>query len=881
MESVSLVCTGDYNSLVNALDRDDINSFRSAINSVSEAEKRKIFELACRTPGRAQFIDECISAGCDVNELNAQHKRPINFVLESSTEENLAALLRDPSVDVNAKSYMYKQTPVNSLTEEISDKNFEKVFSCIKLLIKYGADLSVPDRREITPMTNILKNHHLNVSNKEVIVRYFGPPNNIQINEEWDFIRLFFSLKNKKEDEFLEGLAQAETNPNLLQELFTASVGIETLLIVAVREDLIMALERMLQLGADVNQQTSSYLIVPSMARWMSHWTSPWLSPAICACIRGHWRSLETLLKSPKLGVNSAPLLQIILGNFGCKVTEKVDYEKCFELLLNHPNIDVNLQGAYTQNVLHHAAMFHNSKPILELLKKGAYIGGRNAFNEFSISHISANVLESHFDSCITTNGFRSSDDKFEIEFNFKNFVPFHTLQTDDNADEMGVIEYISKSNELKHLTMHPLIASFLSLKWKRLAPFFYINFFLCALFSVTTVTYILVYYNYHEQNSVMRVIIFLLTFCIAAREMYQFTFSPFVYMKSLKNYLECTLVVLVMLILFDVCPDTWRCTFAATSILLIATEIFLLAGSLPFWSFCTHYVILKTVIWSFLKCLLLYAIIPLAFSLSFFTLLHDHVAEPLEESTKGETNDDKADGDFNKFPNLGLSIMKTLVMSTGEFDADSIDFKTNAFNYIVFIIFVFTVTIVLFNLLNGLAVSDTQAIKSQAELTSFISCARVLARYEGVLATRYPTFFKIFPFCAGIDTFKLPKLINRIRVTPNDSNKILIMPDEEISVSWWVHLRFCNRCIRMDSKVVKMAFDVLKKKRKEQHDEEEREKFNKRITKMETTLEKIADRLMMPKERKRKLSQKITKRFIKMETLLKKIAKKMNDRVN
>lgn len=194
---------------------------------------------------------------------------------------------------------------------------------------------------------------------------------------------------------------------------------------------------------------------------------------------------------------------------------------------------------------------------------------------------------------------------------------------------------------------------------------------------------------------------------------------------------MECTLVVLVMLILFDVCSDSWRRTFAATTILLIAIEIFLLAGSLPFWSFCTHFVMLKTVSWSFLKSLMLYAIIWIAFSLSFYTLLHDRT----KTTTPKEKTDD--DDDFNSFSNLGLSIMKTLVMSTGEFDVASINFKENAFGYFIFLLFVFFVTIILLNLLNGLAVNDTQVIKSEAELTNFIRRSQVLARYEGVLATR------------------------------------------------------------------------------------------------------------------------------------------------
>lgn len=54
---------------MNAVDRNDINTFRSALNSVSAAEKSKIFEYVCQTPDRAKFIKECISSGCDVNEV--------------------------------------------------------------------------------------------------------------------------------------------------------------------------------------------------------------------------------------------------------------------------------------------------------------------------------------------------------------------------------------------------------------------------------------------------------------------------------------------------------------------------------------------------------------------------------------------------------------------------------------------------------------------------------------------------------------------------------------------------------------------------------------------------------------------------------------------
>lgn len=687
--------------------------------------------------------------------------------MESQCEENLTALLRDPSVDVNARGLMFK-TPITVLTEKITDDNFRRVFPCIKLLIQHGADVNLCDKRELTPITNILKNQRLNSTNRETLVKYlfqnvvevdvdtlrdgearallkqlmpdFEIPSkqinyidndNITVTPrhmQWDFNRLYLTLKNEKENEFLVGLAHvAEKCPETLNELFTASENRETLLIAAISKDLSKATQKLLDFGADANYCVSTTVDV--------------LPPIKCAVVCGHWRCLEILLKAPELNINCAALLPTVVRNLGRTSSKGVDYDKCFQILLDYRNIDINQLDVNHCTALHYAVKFNNTKATLELLKRGAYIGVKNRFNQLAISNINPKVLEKHFDSCITTNGFRTSDDNFEIEFDYKNFVPNQSGHDESLANDMASINYISKSNDLKQLIMHPLIGSFLSLKWNRLAFFFYINFFLCSLFAAITVTYILLYYNKGDTNdndsmsTLMQCAIFLLTIYIAAREMSQFVFSPRIYLKSLENYLECTLVVLVILILFDVCVESWRRIFAASTILLIAIEIFLLAGSLPFWSFSCHYVMLKTVTWSFLKSLSLYAIILIAFSLSFFTLLHE---EPTKtDSNTGNQQDDDEDGEFNKFGNIGLAIMKTVVMSTGEFDVASINFKLNEFSYFVFIVYLFIVSIVLLNLLNGLAVSDTQAIKSEAELTNFIRRSQVLYRYDGVLANK------------------------------------------------------------------------------------------------------------------------------------------------
>lgn len=117
------------------------------------------------------------------------------------------------------------------------------------------------------------------------------------------------------------------------------------------------------------------------------------------------------------------------------------------------------------------------------------------------------------------------------------------------------------------------------------------------------------------------------------------------------------------------------------------------------------------------------------------------------------------------------------------------------------------------------------------------------------------PTFFKIFPFCSRVDTFQEPKSIDQIRIRPNDDNQVLIPDfssnenetesDDDLKPLRCIHGFSCSdRCARMDMKIVKLAFQVLEKNAEEENDEHEKERFNKRMTKMEHTLDTIASRL-------------------------------------
>ena len=140
-----------------------------------------------------------------------------------------------------------------------------------------------------------------------------------------------------------------------------------------------------------------------------------------------------------------------------------------------------------------------------------------------------------------------------------------------------------------------------------------------------------------------------------------------------------------------------------AIVILLSAWELVVLIGQHPKMSIGIE--IFKTVSVNFIKFLFLYAFLILSFALAFYTLFKD------------------SDEENKPFPNAPESIFKTIIMLTGEFEASNIPFVMYpVLGHLIFVLFEFLIAIVLFNLLTGLAVSDTQEILSQAELVSLAS---------------------------------------------------------------------------------------------------------------------------------------------------------------
>lgn len=493
---------------------------------------------------------------------------------------------------------------------------------------------------------------------------------------------------------------------------------------------------------------------------------------AFLACSNGYFRILELLLKNVELKFQyqqekqKYTLLHEICQNFAGKAKENktISFQKCFDLVLKDARCDPNAEDDLGCSPLHYTVRYKHEAATIALLKKGAFLNEESNFGKSPIDEISHGTLERFLNECISTNlrGDKKIQD-IQIDYNF--LIAPNRNREGDSSDkdgfftEISSLKKISDNEELRSLVNHPVLSSFLFLKWSKLSFLFYTNLVIFSIFMVAFIIFIVLCqyiekekrsesYTYLTFEKISVVSIWMLM----VREFFQFILSYKHYLKSLMNWFEIFLIILSWVVyssISDIDPENKR-ILRATLILCAAFEFLQIIGTLPFLSVSTHMVILKRVSITFFKSIALYSILLLSFGLSFFMLFggnqNNDPSKPIDNSnnmTAEELNatvtakpDDEDNNDFKNFNNPGISIVRAFVMLTGEFDATDMKLDSGPI-CIIFTLFVFLVTIVLFNLLNALAVSDTQAIKSKGETIDLIQRIHVLDSYEKIIFNR------------------------------------------------------------------------------------------------------------------------------------------------
>ncbi|XP_041973120.1 transient receptor potential cation channel protein painless [Aricia agestis] len=897
----SLFGTDPQVQLRSALRTNDIATFKKLLGYgavdleyvYQYPDYKTCLELAVSEPHKKEFVKLLLQHEAQVNNVNETYGgAPIHLAVECGNKEALAALLEDDRIDVNVrcKGNTALLMAIKQIQDLDDDREHElEVYEhMIEMLLKAGCDANAPDQKGVTPIYSAAKQglervityildycrdpidldaytdirgrsarYYLQEAFPHLVGRFKTMTE--EAKEAVGVDKLFSYLSRHDEDKFVRDLGRL-VQKNEHRPILASNNGMNTMLQLATDKGFEKVVSALLNSGADPNATCSG-----NNNR-----------PVAIACANGYHKILRMYIENESTlfePYNGESLLQTTVKNMrSAKHGPKVNYRDCLDLLFSLESIrkNVNYSDIKDNTALHYAARNGDNETVLYLLRKGACIGLRNKFEEPPLADINAKTLESYLDECIQTNGERPSDDGYEIHMKYSFLVypnnsmenelwevPLMDKSNNNNdlkeydailAPETEALLYMTGNEELRPLLAHPVITSFLYLKWQRISCLFYANITFYLLFWLCLNIYIISGYGVEYKqdkslealNAATHVIASIGLIMLVFRELFQLLVSPTRYLQSIENWMEIALIVVsAWIVCYDSAQESTKQQLSAIAILLSSAELVLLIGQFPTLS--TNIVMLKTVSWNFLKFLLWYCILIIAFALSFYTLFRKDVEEDQRPPNPNAAPDADEDEDF--FEDPGRSLFKTIVMLTGEFDAGSIKFSAfPVTSHIIFVVFVFMIPIVLFNLLNGLAVSDTQEIRADAELVGHVARVKLISYFESVLIGKMytremscwswlpasvrdvnvikPQLLCIRPFARRISLFPffLPKY--RIVVKPNQGNRIEIPQpepagkygdDDDVEGG-----RCCfERCqaYRLDRKIVKSAKLVISKK--------------------------------------------------------------------
>jgi len=368
------------------------------------------------------------------------------------------------------------------------------------------------------------------------------------------------------------------------------------------------------------------------------------------------------------------------------------------------------------------------------LLSKGADVMVFEHGSKVLLS-ASLSILEEILDDCLLSNDKPVTSKDLQLRLNKELLVI--------------IVPRIAESQHLRDLLTHPVISTFLNLKWQKIKFFFFLDVAFYAIFLSFLTAYTLFSESCDTLNETLvaskitsskdvnttsdmndtistsqpndpilhYLWYFLRVFLIfeTVREILQVIIYRWAYIMSLENWVEILLIIASFLTYSGLVESMQvKCHLSAVALLLGWVELLLLTGRLPQLSLKLE--MLKTVGLTFLSFMAGYVLLLIAFALSFYILFRGSV---------------ERDGSVI-FANPFLSLQKTITMFAGEFDSSSLNFDSFPYtSQVIFLLFIFLVPIILLNLLNGLAVSDTHAIRRNAETLSLVARVRLILKIE------------------------------------------------------------------------------------------------------------------------------------------------------
>lgn len=616
----------------------------------------------------------------------------------------------------------------------------------------------------------------------------------------------------------------------------------------------------------------------------------------------------------------------------------------------------VNHKDSENNTPLHYATQLWDQGVVRQLLELGGNIGMRNHWEETPISLIMPETMEAFLDDFCLKSSKEVTHSDFELEFNYSFLAPPVDDPNYDENDPEGqkIVEnaalpeteslwYMSQSKHHRHLLQHPVIMSFLWLKWQRIRGYFnrnvrfYLMFVVCLSWYIferfggissrmtrndvrknsTELSYcsaltsrveegvgfwygifiahaivqallilrdwrvdclqcdlrtsvqlcftgwlelltmgmigVLLYFRTQALWLVLTVLLVLLML----RELFQMSASLKRYLVSPENWLEMAMIALIGVILWVpdesfIHPCEIKRHLAAIAVVLSWAELITLIARHPKLSRYNIYVTMfYKVMQTFFFFLLWYCFFIIAFGFGFYIMLHKDIPGH---------NPEEDDYTFFNYP--WLTLIKTSTMFVGEIEFADIPVDldkatTPVIGYLFLLSFVFLIVVVLMNLLNGLAVSDTGMIREKAEIVSAISRVETISYIESLFLGDPFDFLSNWPpfnWIKSIPSLAFCRCIQRNSVVRDISHKITgatgillfysMLPSKTMKIQPNKRNYSCIASRLMSAEVIQASKAIVIKKMEERRWKTEKVDLENQIDGLKGKVESMEDKL-------------------------------------